>query len=453
MPHATSARSEGLNMQPQRPASTSIARSSRTADQGGLPVRLSPYAILRPYVWLMPLTYPFALAAIAPLPLVYLVAVVTMVRWVWRSPLHLRVSDILLIVFFLLGLVPVLITPTRLAFTHASAWAATLFFYFIVPRILLGRMPRERQLSRLIASVLFIVSCFVIVQYAIQNAFGFDILRLVPHPDINSNSTWTVFQGAIYRARGLSEEPGHSSLFFELGLPFAALAWRAKPFRRGLSFLVCLVAYLMLFSSASIVSMIIAIGIAHLWYTHRSYRNLVIGIAIPIALILAAGITPPLRNYLQNTVILKTTDLLDSRGSIPSSQDRRQRFADLVLLLRRAPQGVGFGTISASNASGEPVAGIHPPSSFISLYGDVAAAAGLVGLACLGLFLLDRIRRLMGSRSPFAHATFVALVALCIHYIFVGNFWYPFLWFAVALADHVRRFSDRSEPSVGPRLA
>ena len=82
-------------------------------------------------------------------------------------------------------------------------------------------------------------------------------------------------------------------------------------------------------------------------------------------------------------------------------------------------------------------------AGLISLYAEILIACGFLGFILFVKFIGKRVVRLARSRSFESQMVFLSVFSLSLHYIFISNFWFPMLWFSLALADTVTRAENK----------
>lgn len=390
--------------------------------------------LLMTYFVLVPFTYVLAPSPLLPIPLFFLVGVLLLVPPVWRFPLGIRPVDMLLPLMAISGTVAAFWAPSAKSLTHVTAiLVCTGIYFFFVRAIAFTATPR--MIGHAATASLLAVSLFVIAESLALNLLGINIHDLLPSPDINANSKWTI-AGTWHRARGLSEEPAHSALFFALALPVSLLSTRTKLGNILFYSLTCS-AYILLFSTASMLALLAGTVVAAMVSFVRSPKLLVtVCGTVALAGIMYASV-PTVNKYINHSIVLKVSGLLGEADPVSSSNDRRQRATLFVDLGPQFAWGRGWGTLSHFNQEQKALFGKEVPASFLSLYADVYAASGAIGLVALLVFIGERLVRLALSRRRAALPVLVAVVALCIHYSVIGNYWYPFIWLALALADSI----------------
>jgi hypothetical protein len=86
--------------------------------------------------------------------------------------------------------------------------------------------------------------------------------------------------------------------------------------------------------------------------------------------------------------------------------------------------------------SGFRVAGLN--DAVISWYPTILFEAGLVGLIFLILHLGVIFFVFMGIRSPVKPYLLMAYFCGLIHYYFIGDYWYPWIWFLMAFGIYLK---------------
>ena len=126
--------------------------------------------------------------------------------------------------------------------------------------------------------------------------------------------------------------------------------------------------------------------------------------------------------------------------------DRPYIYYTSLNIINEYPLGVGWGTLSQVFQDGVGLSDNIPPiigAGAISFFLEIGIASGWLGLLFIFLFitrkvfLLFRLNKVTDVRfySTPALAVSVSLIAVSIHHIFVSVYYFPFIWFSLALAD------------------
>ncbi|MEH2317123.1 O-antigen ligase family protein [Nostoc sp.] len=391
------------------------------------------------YIMLVPFITAFSLTPWLPLPLLYMMPISIYLIVIRR--LKIFKEDLEIILMVILGITGMFFALDKLGIknlNHTCAIFTSIFFFYIVFKSLINRLKSINLLASSLAVSLAFVSIFIIIEFILSNFLGITISDFIPYGD-TSKLTEATLMGSIIRPRGLAVEAGHMATFYELALPLSFIYLKDKPLPILLSYyLLVLSGYTLLFSAASFVALPLAILVsAVVRIRSKSSIALVIGIVMITFIALSSDIARP---YINETVGVRFEIFLDPSQRTDSVADDRsdkyQKISDLFLV---APFGIGWGTASQLAADKEVFAGIMMPEGggFISLYGEILIASGLLGLLLFLRFITKKILQLFRLTSLESQLVLIAVLSLSIHYLFISNYWFPMLWLALVLADHV----------------
>ncbi|MDF5737004.1 MULTISPECIES: O-antigen ligase family protein [unclassified Nostoc] len=391
------------------------------------------------YIMLVPFITAFSLTPWLPLPLLYMMPVSIYLIVVRR--LKIFKEDLEIILMVILGILGMFFALDKLGIknlNHICAILTSIFFFYIVFKSLINRFKSINVLASSLAFSLAFVSIFIIIEFIVSNYLGITISDFVPYGNTNKLTDATLM-GSIIRPRGLAIEAGHMATFYELALPLSFIYLKDKPLSILISYYsLVLSGYILLFSAASFVALPLAILVsAVIRIRSKSSIALVIGIVMITFIALSSDIARP---YINETVGVRLEIFLDpSQRENSVADDRSDIYQTISNLFLVAPFGIGWGTASQMAVDNEAFAGIMMPEGggFISLYGEILIASGLLGLLLFLRFITKKIIQLLRLSSLESQLVLIAVLSLSIHYIFISNYWFPMLWLSLVLADHV----------------
>lgn len=413
-------------------------RAFATANAAPLPAQLPWIRFLQLFVVVIPFLHALGFGAWLPLPMLVagcalLAALATGgASWIWVER-----DDIWLVSMLALGAVPLLIFMDYAGqknLNHFLALTVTLtLFYMFMRAWVLQSGISLMQLSNAATIGLSLAAGAVICEFALANTFGIYLSAFLPYSaeDMPEASVLQEF----LRPRGLAAEPGFSAMVFEALVPLSLptlLRHRILLFTVGP---LALAGFLMLFSAGAICSLILAAALMVFAGRGLGLKILLfVLLLIGIALFFAGG---ELLTWLFDQVVgRKITDLFEGEGV----QDIAGRYVAYRVAWESSiahPFGIGWGMISQIFASGVQVPDVPEIQSrgLLSLYLEVLVAAGVPGLLCLLIFLVRKVVKLARLTDPTRLPILFGLLALVIHHMFVLEFWFPMLWFYLALAN------------------
>ena len=397
--------------------------------------------ILRTHILLMPFVSAFSISPWLPLSLV-LMALATVFALL-TARLKFTKEDIGIFLVIMLGIIAMIFSTDYLGaknLSHIAAILTSVVFFFVTVKSLLRKIKSLEVFGGAFAISLAIASAFVAIEFIGSNFFGIKFIDVIPYGRVDLTDASVA--GQFIRPRGFAEEAGHMAVFYELALPLSFLYFKGKSFIIQASYyLPVLITFVLLFSSAAFVALSIALIIVAL-SNIRSKSSLAI-ITIVSLLVVIALSSDVSRFYLDQTIGARLEIFSNpSEQSNFSAFDRASRFQDAFSLFVSAPFGIGWGTVSQIAADSQIFARVRvSDAGLISLYAEVLVASGLLGLVLFLKFLITRIVFLSKIRNLESRLVLTAVLSLSIHYIFISNYWFPMIWFALAASDTIIRES------------
>ncbi|NEU76495.1 hypothetical protein PI95_029270 [Hassallia byssoidea VB512170] len=392
------------------------------------------------YIMLIPFIAAFSLTPWLPLPLLYMMPISIYLIVIRR--LKIFKEDLEIILMVIMGILGMFFAIDKLGvknLNHTCAISTSIFLFYIVFKSLINKLKSINILASSFALSLAFVSIFIIIEFILSNYLGITISDFIPYSTTDELADATLM-GSIIRPRGLAVEAGHMATFYELALPLSFIYLKDKPLPILLSYyLLVLSGYTLLFSAASFVALPLAILLsAVVRIRSKNSIVLVIGIVMITFIALSSDIARP---YIDETVGVRLEIFLDpsQQSNTVTVNDRSEKYQKISNLFLVAPFGIGWGTGAQMAADQEVFAGIMMPEGggFISLYGEILIASGVLGLLLFLRFITKKIIQLFRLSSLESQLVLIAVLSLSIHYLFISNYWFPMLWLSLGLADHV----------------
>jgi hypothetical protein len=430
-------------------------------------------AVALAYILLMPFMSALAPTEWTPLPLI-LLAMVTPVLLVRPSRVKLAFvlrRDWPFVLMFCCGVAGIWLSSLPSGGKNLNYSLAVLvcyfFFFCMVRRLVYEPAVSWEYIGRCCQWSLGVLSVGVVLEFYLASFHGLYFADIVhfAHKDLTvANHVTADFK----RPRAFSAEPGFTALAYECLWPLTLLARRQRWWLHSL----IAIAFLMLASAAGMACMLIALAIV--WLAKgRDWRS-ALKFTLMIALVLGALLATEAGREAAWVVFGRKLDISNVAGvnnvdDAKTLLDRLNSYDISAILLMKHPLGVGWGTLGQAFADrlSIPDIGQLNGSGLLSLYLDIAVAAGVLGLLFWLLFVGWRARDLLVSQDPRARWVAIALISVGLHHLFITELQMPFLWFALALADklvldgrrsprrqasmrqHVAARSDHLRPSTG----
>jgi hypothetical protein len=391
----------------------------------------------------------FLLHGLAPMPGIafgFIVAATTLVFAVpmgrlARHTTRLRLDDGLFGAVFLLGLVPLALAPARVGLQnllYAGLWLATwtVCFWWVREWALAIRVDFV-ELSKAASIGAMVLGVSVLLEFILANTAGLYLSDFVRF-SIDEFPLANVLGDELRRPRGFTAEAGFSAIVFECLLPLS-IAWLRKGKGRLWLFIaIVLPAYVLLFSAASmmllLITLLVFMGLNGGWA--RSFR-LGLGIAALVGLV---AITSDDASWLLYEVVARK--LLefapDEVVGAASTFSRPEAYALAYTIMTKQPLGIGWGGVSQAMASALQLFGSElRGSGLISIPLEIGASAGIAGMLAYVTIVWRKLARLVKIDSLEARLVFVSLMWVTLHHAVVLEFWFPMIWLSLALADVV----------------
>jgi len=399
--------------------------------------------IIQIYILLIPFVSAFAINSWLPLPLIFMIIVSIYV--IFSRQLKFFTEDWEIFLVIILGIVGFVFSLSYFGvknINHTLAILTSVFFFYIVPKSLLIKFKSVNVFVNYVVISLAIVSAFVIIEFIGSNYFGINFLNLIPYTRSDLGDATVV--GQYIRPRGFAEEGGHMALFYELSLPLSFLYFKNKGFLSQIFFYIpVFTGFILLFSSAAFICIIVALT-ALFSLNIRSKKSFALSVAMIciVLLVIVSDVTKP---FVEATVGVRVATFLNpSQGYNSSASERLQLYQNALVVFLSAPLGIGWGMTSQIASEKQRFSGIaFEDAGFINLYAEILVACGFLGLILFIKFIGKRIVRLARSRSFESQMVFLSVFSLSLHYIFISNYWFPMLWFSLALADTVTRAENK----------
>ena len=403
----------------------------------------------------------FFLHGLSPLPVIafgFMIAACAMLfaineRRRWIKGFRFRLDDHLFAAIYALGLLPVLLRSNPIGlqnFIYCALWLSTwIVSFWWVREWLMDSALEFRDISAAAAFGCIGLSIAIISEFVLANTTGLYLSDFF-YFSINEFPQATVFGEAFLRPRGFASEAGFTAIAFECLIPLS-LEWMLYRRARLWLFMALVApAYLLLFSAASISFLAVTLLI-YTAYRKGAWRALVLGIVALGLVSLAALSSSDFSFVIYEIVIRKYLEFSPSDLVADAASFSRPEAYGLALeVLRERPFGIGWGGISQFFANGQPLFGVDlKGSGLISVPLEIGACAGVTGLVLYVLIVFRKLRRLARLRSLPARLTFISLLWVVLHHAVVLEFWFPMIWFSMALADVIAETSTnrrRSQP-------
>lgn len=398
------------------------------------------------YAVLMPFLSALAPTTWLPLPLI-LIATVTPILLFSRRLRALKACwqrDIGFVMVFLLGALAILGSPSGIGEKTANYTFAVLVsyvFFFVMTRELLYSVRGGwHTVARAATWSLTILSIAVLIEFYLASWHNVFLADLIPFAHDDLEAAFLLNEN-FRRPRAFAAEPGFTAVAYECLWPLTwigaarlhnSLGWRARQALYVGGFLVL--------ASAAAVGCLAAAAFA-VWLIRSRDLKRLLRMTLPMVLLLGMLLSTGWGDELLWGVFGRKLDLFGvvdvDQADAVTALVRLSRLETGIELLLQYPMGIGWGGVAQAFTDQTSLGGISAPdgSGLINLYLDLAVAAGLASIPAMLVFVGVRWRSTLRSANPVAPFLATALIAVCLHHLFITEFQMPFLWFVLALAD------------------
>lgn len=429
----------------------SVAPNPRSSDVApSSSAEASPVALLllRLYLYTLPFTYAFSAregfltptVAVAAFSLLFCVFNVVFrgVQFPSKFPFFLLTLFCLDLVF---SIIDQNITNVK-TLNHFGAYSGSVLLFGLVPTLLVSSADGKRT-TRIICFDLVIIAriCCVaaILQFWMNNFTRYTFEDFIPYPQgIDAQS---MFLGRFFRSRGFSAEPGHFSLLLEMLVPFVVLNQREIWLRQRWRLLIDVALIFLGFCCIGSPTGFIILPMSYVFAQAISGggpRASTVWLILLSCGAIVAIYEFMIRDLVGGASLTQVAwEMISGKLDSSSADVRADRFALGWILLSEASSAqllIGYGPASYFNLN-------LGDQSIIQLFQLLLIEGGIVGTTLfLGAFVSlarSAYRTIGGSRLFY----FWSMCALAIHYTFISNYYYPYIWLMFALRFALR---DRS---------
>lgn len=387
----------------------------------------------------MPITAAFALNNHSPIPLLYLIFISPFLLISKDTYRNIRVfkKDLSYFVVLFLGMLPFMLSEHLLILNVKNYLVAILviyIFYFVAVRFLLlsSRVSWE-IIGNSSVIVLFLLTFSLVVEFILINFYNLHFNDLIPFPDDQLLGHSFITEN-YEKPRGFTTEPGLTSLAYECLWPLTFIV-RRKNFNFYLLQFFFLIGFSLLASAAGVLSLFFAVMIFYLATDLKKFY-VAFMLLVSIFWILLIGDFDIIQN-----LFLRKLELFSGVASPENTTviDRLSAYSSGIKIILNNPFGIGWGNVSYyfKNNIYIPDVGNINSRGMISLYLEIAIAAGVLGFVFFIYFLISKLLALILSSNPLNSFVMISLLAVCLHHLFVSELQDPFFWFSLALADKV----------------
>lgn len=400
------------------------------------------------YFLLLPFTSAFAITEVVSICLVILVVLILILAfdiYQGKSMIYISVTDGILLSFWLITAISFILNigiyASNKPYNHIFAYTYVIIGnYFLLKNILLNQFKRGElsfeKVTYFIGVGVLITSIFGLVEFFSKNVFFINIDDYIPRAAVQGYEPLTA---SLIRIRSFIEESGHLAFYYEVLGPIGLYGLRKfkKLFYSTLiSMIMC---FLLSFSTAGWI-IVAVIGLVVFFYylatifvKSNSKSNVyplvkVVSVSFLVLFISFYIYNTIGKEFVENAIFLKVS----GSGSADDRTDRAvEAFNALInsnwlhLILGHGP--AAYDTLRFTAAT-------------LILYQVFALESGILGLFLFLSFMAANVYQTFFIKDETLRIIFLSsIIAALLHFIFIGNYYYPWLWALIILAQIVKQ--------------
>ena len=388
------------------------------------------------YILSLPFSYAFSYYN-GLITFTILISILMMISIVFAS--HLKISKNLLLylapaiifIFYIILNFIINVQFYNSFFNHVISYIVSALFFLIIPLWYFESFKLKHNIKSLlywITLMVFFTCLYACSQFIFNNFFQINLDDYLYWPTEKISNTMAL--GFYFRTKGFFAEPGHFALFLECFIP--VIYWFLyktdiilNSILKNIIFLIIISAFILTISAAGFACLSLGFLIAVFFNINNLKKNLPKSF---IKALLFLGILFLIYDYtddyfsVYDIIYTNTIDKLDSG----SSQDRMSRlvvFYDILNNMNIADYLFGHGPNATVSL------GYSKDLTILLLYHLLFIELGLIGFLLFLAIIFIFISKSFLIKGKLRFYVQASLISVSLHYIFIGNYWYPYLWF------------------------
>ena len=416
-------------------------------NNAGKSAKGSPLAVLllRLYLYTLPFTYAFSAreglvtltVGVASLALVFCLfgVIFAGVRIPSKFPIFLLILFCLNMVFAIMEQN----IANEKTINHFSAYTGSILLFGVVPMLLVSAADSEKTTSIICKDLVVIarLCCVVaIVQFWMNNFTRYTFEDFIPYPQ--GIAAESMFLGRFFRSRGFAAEPGHFSLLLEMLVPFVAYSQRGIWLRQRWRLLIDVMLIFLGFCCIGSPTGFIILGVSYVvaqTVSGGGPRASTLWLFLISCVAIVAVYELMIRDLVGGASLTDVAwEMISGKLDSSSADVRADRFALGWTLLSEATTSqlmFGYGPASYYNLN-------LGDQSIIQLLQLLLVETGIVGTALFAGAFISLARSAKKTLSDPMLFYFWSMFALALHYTFISNYYYPYIWLLFALRFALR---------------
>ena len=318
-------------------------------------------------------------------------------------------------------------------FNHVISYIVSALLFLIIPLWYFESFKLKYNIKSLlnwITLMVFFTCLYACSQFIFNNFFGINLDDYLYWPTQEISNTMAL--GFYFRTKGFFAEPGHFALFLECFIP--VIYWYLYKtdiilnfILKNIIFLIIIAAFILTISAAGFACLLFGFLIAVFFSINNLKKKLPKSF---IKALLFLGVIFLIYKYTDDYFsvfdIIYTNTIDKLYSGTGSSQDRMSRlvvFYDIVNNMNIADYLFGHGPNATVNL------GYPKDLSILLLYHLLFIELGLIGFLLFLAIIFIFISKSFLIKGKLRFYVQASLISVSLHYIFIGNYWYPYLWF------------------------
>lgn len=316
-------------------------------------------------------------------------------------------------------------------FNHVLSYISSVLFFFIVPLWYFESFKfkyNSKQLFIDICIITLLSSLYACFQFVLNNFFSLNLDDFLYWPSSDISNAMAL--GQYFRTKSFFAEPGHFALFLECFIPLIYWYFFKKDKKhyfilKKILFFTIIISFILTISAAGFFCLFSAVLIAFLLnikYFISSIPKIIFKISILIGLLCLLFYYTNSYFPVFDLIFTNSIDKLDS-GSSEDRMDRLNVFFNIVSDMNFVESFFGFGP----NAT--VTLGYGEFYTIVLLYPLIFIELGFFGLLFFLSIVCYFIYYSFQIKGNIRFYIQISLISILMHYLFISNYWYPYLWF------------------------
>ncbi len=304
--------------------------------------------------------------------------------------------------------------PSTKVFNHFLSYNFTVVVYFFsILQNYNSIVVYKTKFLNFISLGVFVTSLLSIFEFCLQYFFNANIDTFLYRPVLADYDAIINEVLGINRSRSTTEESGHFSFYLE-SLGLISIYHMRTILNSKLLYnvyaLVVILGFIFTFSIGGIFSLLVSFIFYHVYFLRKyiNIRSVLFTIIIAFVFFLFSFQNIFLEKYYSSSFF-----------------DRQERFNIGIEIFNKSSV---FGKLFGNGPAAYHSLGIE---SLINLYQVIMVEIGLVGLFCFICFIFIQVFQalyILRIDKNLGKVYFISVICVFLHFNFIHNYWYPFIW-------------------------